>query len=62
MLGEPYSEMIDFLQPRDHELRLAHLRAFAKISQAGLAEDYQAAVSGALQELVDACEAYTHSR
>jgi hypothetical protein len=53
---------IDFTQVRDEELRLAHRRAFAKISQARLADDYRATVRMAVEELIDACETYTLAR
>ena len=54
--------MVDFSQARDFRLRLAHRRAFTKISKARLASDHQAAVSSAVDELVEACEAYTLDR
>jgi hypothetical protein len=54
--------MVDFSQARDFQLRLAHRRAFTKISEANLASDYQAAVSSAIAELIEACEAYTLER
>jgi hypothetical protein len=62
-VSSPYdTPKVDFSQPRDFELRLAHRRAFARISEAKLAADYQVAVSRAVTELIEACEAYTLAR
>jgi hypothetical protein len=47
---------------RDEELRSAHRRAFTKISEAGAAADRGRAISLAVEELIDACEAYTQAR
>jgi hypothetical protein len=44
---------------RDQELRRAHQRAFAKIQQARATNDFRTNVKVAIEELVDACEAYT---
>ncbi|CAN5544268.1 hypothetical protein BH24ACT26_BH24ACT26_07050 [soil metagenome] len=46
---------------RDEELRYAHQRAFAKIFEARSSKDSRAAVSSAVQELIDACEAYAEA-
>jgi hypothetical protein len=43
---------------REAELRQAHQRAFEKIRAASTAADYQHLVAAAVEELVDACEAY----
>ena len=47
---------------RDAALRLAHQRAFSKISGARTSLDYHATVSEAVGELIDACEAYVESQ
>ncbi|MFN2488274.1 MAG: hypothetical protein ABR529_00730 [Actinomycetota bacterium] len=48
---------------RDEQLRWAHKRAFDKISEARTTDNHLAAVKDAVQELIDACEAYTdHDR
>ena len=52
-------ELVYFSEARDNDLRIAHQQAFMKISQARLTGDYQAAVRTAVDELIDACEAYT---
>jgi hypothetical protein len=44
---------------RDEELRSAHRRVFGKILAARASGDGRAEVKVAVQELVDACEAYT---
>jgi hypothetical protein len=44
---------------RDERLRVAHKRAFDKIRGARSTSNYHATVSAAVEELVDACEAYT---
>jgi hypothetical protein len=44
---------------RDEELRSAHRRVFGKILEARASGDSRAAVKVGVQELVDACEAYT---
>jgi hypothetical protein len=43
---------------RDAELRGAHQRAFTKIHGAKGSADYRDSVARAVEELVDACEAY----
>jgi hypothetical protein len=53
---------VEFLEARDHELRLAHRLAFLKISRARSAADSRAAVNQAVEELIDACAAYTLAR
>jgi hypothetical protein len=53
---------VRFSGPRDHELRMAHQVAFTRIHEARAATDYRAEVSKAVQELIDACEAYTLTR
>jgi hypothetical protein len=43
---------------REDQLRQAHRRAFDKIRAASTTTDYQQLVAAAVEELVDACEAY----
>jgi hypothetical protein len=45
---------------REDELREAHQRAFDKIQSATARPDYREAVSRAVAELIDACEAYVN--
>lgn len=47
---------------RDEELRSAHQRAFKKIHEARSSNDHRLAVSEAVRELIDACEAYTRPK
>jgi hypothetical protein len=51
--------MVQFSDIRDHELRLAHQRAFMKMAEARSADDASDRVSRAIEELIEACEAYT---
>lgn len=44
---------------RDHTLRAAHQAAFDKILKARQAPGYRDAVKRAVDELIEACEAYT---
>ena len=46
---------------RDDELRDAHQRAFTKMHEASARADRRRVVSEAVQELIDACEAYTEA-
>lgn len=62
MTSSGNARIADFLDARDHELRLAHRMAFLKIWQARSADDCQAAVTRAVEELIDACAAYSSSR
>ena len=47
---------------RDAVLRLAHQRAFNKISSAHAAADRHEVVAQAVEELIDACQSYVESR
>ncbi len=47
---------------RDSALRAAHQEAFAKIARARTSADHRAEVALAVDELIDACEAYTEGR
>jgi inorganic pyrophosphatase len=54
-----FAHMVQFSDIRDHELRLAHQKAFTKMAEARSADDASDRVSRAIEELVEACEAYT---
>jgi hypothetical protein len=47
------------ISERDEVLRSAHRRAFSQIIEARATEHHEAAVRRAVEELIDACEAYT---
>jgi hypothetical protein len=47
---------------RDEALRAAHRRAFAKMREARSSTDNGATVRAAVEDLVEACEAYTLHR
>lgn len=47
---------------RDHELREAHRRAFEQIRQAAARRDRALVVHSAIEQLVDACEAFVWGR
>ena len=48
--------------PRDAALRRAHQQAFDKISAAAFSLDHRVIVAQAVEELVDACQAYVEAR
>jgi hypothetical protein len=54
-----YGRKVQFSDIRDHELRLAHQRAFTKMAAARSSDDSSHQVSKAIEELIEACEAYT---
>lgn len=54
----PRPQLFEDTPQREAELRQAHRRAFEKIRAASTMTDYQRLVAAAVEELVDACEAY----
>jgi hypothetical protein len=54
-----YAYKVEFSDVRDHELRRAHQVAFTKIAAARSSDDSTLQVSKAIEEIVEACEAYT---
>jgi hypothetical protein len=59
VVARRFAHMVQFSDIRDHELRLAHQRAFTKMAEARSADDASDRVSRAIDELIEACEAYT---
>jgi hypothetical protein len=52
-------QLAELVSDRDEVLRSAHRKAFSQILEARATAHYEATVQRVVEDLIDACEAYT---